>query len=103
MQIFKIIRENGKKYFDRIRNERLKQNLLQAIPFWIASLIAGLIAVFYSKIFALSEQLSLYIFHQANWAIFITAPVMFCNCMDNNYKIFTICKRQWYSAGNGSN
>jgi H+/Cl- antiporter ClcA len=77
MQIIDAIKRNGKKYFDRIRNERLKQNLLQAIPFWIASLIAGLIAVFYTKIFALSEALSLYIFHRANWAIFISAPICF--------------------------
>ena len=77
MQVFKIIRENGKKYFDRIRNERLKQNLLQAIPFWIASLIAGLIAVLYTKLFSLSEYLSLSIFHKATWAIFISAPICF--------------------------
>ncbi len=77
MHIIKTIREIGKRYFDRIRNEHLKTNLLQAIPFWVASLITGLIAVFYSKIFALAEQLSLYIFHQASWAIFITAPICF--------------------------
>ena len=28
-----------------LRNERLRQNFLQALPFWIASLITGLIAV----------------------------------------------------------
>lgn len=77
MQVFKFIRENGKKYFDRIRNERLKQNLLQAIPFWIASLIAGLIAVLYTKLFSLSEYLSLSIFHKETWAIFISAPICF--------------------------
>ncbi len=77
MEIIKIIRQGGKKYFDRIRNERLKQNLLQAIPFWVASLIAGLMAVFYSKLFSLSEQLSLYLFHKATWVIFISAPVCF--------------------------
>ena len=45
------IRKILKRTFDRIRNEKLKQNLLQAIHFWIASLITGLIAVFYSGIF----------------------------------------------------
>ncbi|HYJ65749.1 MAG TPA: chloride channel protein [Parafilimonas sp.] len=95
MQIFKIIRGNGKKYFDRIRNERLKQNLLQAIPFWIASLIAGLIAVFYTKIFALSEQLSLYIFHRADWTIFISAPVCFAIAW------IVVIKFSPYSKGSG--
>lgn len=77
MQIIRVIREAGKKYFDRIRNERLKQNLLQAIPFWIASLLAGLIAVLYTKLFSLSEQLSLFIFHKQDWTIFITMPLCF--------------------------
>ncbi len=77
MQLFNIIRINAKQYFDRIRNEHLKQNILQAIPFWVASLITGLIAVFYAKLFALAEQISFYFFHQAPWSIFITAPVCF--------------------------
>jgi len=95
MQIIKALRETGKKYFDRIRNERLKQNLLQAIPFWLASLIAGLIAVFYTKIFALSEHLALYIFHRDEWAIFISAPICFAIAW------IVVIKFSPYSKGSG--
>jgi H+/Cl- antiporter ClcA len=59
------------------RNERLKTNILQAIPFWVASLITGLIAVFYTKIFALAEKLSINIFHSHAWLMFIISPVCF--------------------------
>ena len=65
MQLFNIIRINAKKSFGRIRIEHFKQNLLQAIPFWVASLITGLIAVFYAKLFAWAEQISFYFFHKA--------------------------------------
>ena len=77
MEVITIIQKNVKKYFDRIRNEHFKQNLLQAIPFWVASLITGLIAVFYAKLFAWAEQASLFFFHQKEWTIFVTAPLCF--------------------------
>ncbi len=66
-----------KRSFDRIRNEKLKQNLLQAIPFWVASLITGLIAVFYSRIFAFLESITFSIIHAHSWHIFILTPVCF--------------------------
>ncbi len=63
--------------FDRIRNEKLKQNILQAIPFWIASLITGLIAVFYSRLFSFLENETLAIIHHQLWKLFILTPVCF--------------------------
>ncbi|MEP6948588.1 MAG: chloride channel protein, partial [Ginsengibacter sp.] len=74
---FKTFRKILKRTFDRIRNEKLKQNLLQALPFWIASLISGLIAVFYSRIFALLENQTFSIIHYHSWQIFILTPVCF--------------------------
>ena len=71
------IRRQLKKSFDRIRSEKYKQNLLQAIPFWAASLITGLIAVFYSKIFAYLEGQTFLIIGQEKWMIFIITPVCF--------------------------
>lgn len=71
------IRKILKRAFDRIRNEKLKQNLLQAIPFWVASLITGLIAVFYSKIFSFLESITFFIIHNHTWQIFILTPVCF--------------------------
>jgi H+/Cl- antiporter ClcA len=73
----KTIREILKRAFDKIRNEKLKQNLLQAVPFWVGSLITGLIAVFYSGIFAFLETISYSIIHNTSWQIFILTPVCF--------------------------
>ncbi len=77
MSSIKRIRELLKKSYDRIKNERLKLNLLQAIPFWIGSLATGLIAVFYTKLFALTEQGMKYIFQHTAWTFFLLTPVCF--------------------------
>lgn len=78
--MFKIlvyIRTSLKKSFDNIRNERLKHNLLQAIPFWIGSVITGFFAVMYAKIFAWGESLLHFIMNWHAWMIFIIAPIGF--------------------------
>ncbi len=66
-----------KHAFDTIRNERLKKNLLQAIPFWIGSAITGLIAVFYTKLFGWAEEIRILIFHTHTWLFFIITPICF--------------------------
>ncbi|MGY4385073.1 H+/Cl- antiporter ClcA [Pedobacter sp. UYP24] len=66
-----------KNAFDRINNQGYKKNVLQAIPFWIASVITGLIAVAYTKLFLLAETLTEYIYHQHAWFLFILMPVCF--------------------------
>jgi len=71
------LRTLGKRTFDRIRNEKLKHNLLQAIPFWIASLLTGIVAVIYTKLFALAEKGTAYIIHFHLWLLFIITPVCF--------------------------
>ncbi len=71
------IRRQLKKSFDRIRNEKYKQNLLQAIPFWVASLLTGLVAVFYSRIFSFLELQTFFIISHYKWLIFILSPVCF--------------------------
>ncbi|MEO9005287.1 MAG: chloride channel protein [Ginsengibacter sp.] len=71
------IRRFFKRAFDDIRNEKLKYNILQAIPFWIASLIAGLLAVFYSRAFTFLEAETFTIMHIHDWWIFFLTPVCF--------------------------
>lgn len=66
-----------KKSFDNIRNERLKENLLQAVPFWIGSIITGIIAVLYAQIFAFGEHTLHKILSWNLWMIFIIAPAGF--------------------------
>ena len=66
-----------KRSFDNIRNEQLKNNLLQAIPFWIGSVITGFFAVMYAKIFAWGEKLLELIMNWHDWMIFIISPIAF--------------------------
>ncbi|KXH84490.1 chloride channel protein [Chryseobacterium kwangjuense] len=77
LKIFSLIRKGLKKSFDNIRNEQLKNNLLQAIPFWIGSVITGFFAVMYAKIFAWGENLLNFIMDWHDWMIFIIAPIGF--------------------------
>jgi len=63
-----------KRNFDKIGNRRLKLSILQAIPFWIASIIVGLVTVLFAKLFALAESIMLHIFGWHNWIIFIQVP-----------------------------
>ncbi|MDQ1161951.1 H+/Cl- antiporter ClcA [Chryseobacterium sp. SORGH_AS 447] len=76
-KILAPLRRSLKKSFDNIRNEQLKHNLLQAIPFWIGSVITGFIAVMYAKIFAWGENLLHFILNWHLWMIFIIAPIGF--------------------------
>lgn len=71
------IRKSLKKSFDNIRNERLKNNLLQAVPFWIGSVITGFFAVMYAQIFEWAEKLLSTLLKWNSWLIFIIAPVGF--------------------------
>jgi H+/Cl- antiporter ClcA len=71
------IRRRLKRIFDSRGNEKLKQNFLRAVPFWIASLLTGLIAVFYSKLFLLAESTTDSIFNEHHWLLFLFTPVCF--------------------------
>ena len=72
-----ILRQRGKYLFDIVTDERIKLNLMQAIPFWIASLLTGLTAVAYSRLFSFSENLLRELLHWHRWVIFILTPVCF--------------------------
>jgi len=74
---FTKIRLQLKSSFDRIKSERLKHNLLQALPFWIGSLVTGLVAVGYAKLFAVAEKGTAYIFHHGAWLFFLITPFCF--------------------------
>jgi H+/Cl- antiporter ClcA len=71
------LRIHLKRSFDRIKNEKLKHNMLQAIPFWIASVLTGLIAVLYTKLFLLAEELTIYVYHESVWLLFLLTPLCF--------------------------
>jgi len=77
MKIITWFRLQLKRSFDRIRNEKFKKNILQAIPFWIASVITGLVAVLYTKLFVGAENLTALIINHHEWLLFILTPVCF--------------------------
>jgi H+/Cl- antiporter ClcA len=61
----------------KFHDQQIKTNFLQAIPFWLASLLTGLIAVLYTKLFNLSELLLSSVIQWHSWLIFIMAPLGF--------------------------
>ncbi|QQL50982.1 chloride channel protein [Mucilaginibacter ginkgonis] len=77
MKLFSAIRLILKRIFDRIHNEKLKKNALQAIPFWIASVITGLFAVAYARLFLYAENLTAIIYHFHTWLLFVVTPLCF--------------------------
>ncbi len=76
-KIFMRVRLLLKHRFDLIRNDRLKLSILQALPFWTASLLTGLVAVLYAKLFLWAEKLAATIFGWHEWMLFIQAPLFF--------------------------
>lgn len=66
-----------KKIFDRINNEKLKTNFLQALPFWIASIITGLVAVLYTRLFEWAQRGNNYFLELNKWSLFFITPVCF--------------------------
>jgi H+/Cl- antiporter ClcA len=71
------IRKRLKWVFDHAGNDKLKLNFLRAVPFWIASLLTGLIAVFYSKVFLLAEGSTGLLFKSFHWLLFAITPGCF--------------------------
>ncbi|MDQ3551800.1 MAG: chloride channel protein [Bacteroidota bacterium] len=65
--------DNSKQFV----NKFLKRGFLQAIPFWIASIVTGVVAVGYAMMFAKAEELHLYINGIKDWSIFIITPLCF--------------------------
>lgn len=60
-----------------LRQKKLRSGVLQALPFWIASLVAGLVAVCYTKLFELAEKWGKLIYHAHPAVIFLMTPVCF--------------------------
>lgn len=76
-KILKTTRQKGKTIFDRIGTEGLRKNVLQALPFWIASLATGLVAVAYTKLFGYSENVLHNVMEWNKGSLFIITPLCF--------------------------
>ncbi len=66
-----------KRLFDRAVNGKLRNNFLQALPFWVASVLTGLAAVFYSRVFLFAERTTSRLFLNTPWLMFVLTPVLF--------------------------
>ncbi|HRD06032.1 MAG: chloride channel protein [Saprospiraceae bacterium] len=82
MSWIKIIqwgRSKLKEIYDRSieTNSQIRIQLFQFFPFLIASVLTGIMAFFYSRIFHYAESLSFYIYNQHKASIFISTPLAF--------------------------
>jgi H+/Cl- antiporter ClcA len=60
-----------------IKGNKVRTGVLQALPFWIASLVTGVIAVLYTRLFEWAENLGVALYKAHGILIFILAPVGF--------------------------
>jgi len=57
--------------------DRVRRLILQSFPFWMASILTGLVAVGYEKMFGWAEELSFTWLRQTPWMAFIVTPAAF--------------------------
>ena len=70
-------RTNGKYFFDLLTDKRIRLHIIQALPFWIASLATGLAAVAYSRLFSYGEGLMHSLFNWHAWILLVLTPTCF--------------------------
>jgi H+/Cl- antiporter ClcA len=56
-------------------SRKVKAGILSAVPFWVASIVTGLVAVAYTKLFNYSEHLLSTALGWHRWLIFLLAPL----------------------------
>ena len=78
-----------------VTNKRLRKSILQPLPYWIASLLTGLVAVFYTRIYGWCEHLSFYVLSLNSWLLFLVTPVCFL------VSWFIVKKFAGYAKGSG--
>lgn len=76
-QWFEKLWSNSAGALDSIFSKQFKIAFLQGLPYWVASLIVGLIAVWYASLFLYAENLLQWIFRWNRWSLFILTPACF--------------------------
>ncbi len=77
MNVLNRIRKILKSLFDLISNEKVKLNILNAVPFWMGAFISGLIAVVYAQLFSWAEEGAHLLFHASKYGLMIVTPLCF--------------------------
>ncbi|AEV98214.1 chloride channel protein [Niastella koreensis] len=72
-----IFRNKLKRIVANLKSERVKLNFMQGLPYWTASLLAGLLAVLYAKLFAWVEEANIFFLHTYKWSLLVITPVCF--------------------------
>ena len=72
------VRRKIKFFANLALSNSVTHNALQAIPFWFASLVVGLLAVFYTKLFTHAEDLLHAALRWRSWSLLIITPLSFC-------------------------
>ena len=73
----KRIKQILKSLFELINNEKLKKNVLNALPFWIGAFLCGAVAVLFAKLFSWAEMGTQFIYNNFTWEVFIITPICF--------------------------
>lgn len=76
-KIKQVVQARWKTIAEEVENRQIRINILQAIPFWVASLITGIVAVLYTKVFGYAEDLLQKALHWQSWSVFLLAPICF--------------------------
>jgi H+/Cl- antiporter ClcA len=74
--------------------DRVRRLILQSFPFWMASVLTGLVAVGYEKVFGWAEQMSFAWLTRTPWLAFVLTPLAFGASW--------LLVRQWAPAARGS-
>lgn len=77
LKIANRIKEYLKNRLDSITNNKYRENLLNAIPYWLGSFIVGIVAVIYAKLFQVAEWGTTLLFGLNKWLFLGISPVCF--------------------------
>ncbi len=75
--LFNKAKKRIKEKLGILRVNKIKNEALSAVPFWIGSIITGLIAVLYAKLFYWVEEGTIYIIQHAAYLLLFITPMCF--------------------------
>jgi H+/Cl- antiporter ClcA len=70
---------SAQQLFHHPRTATLRRNFLQALPFWIASIIAGFVAVVFTTLFNIAENAFQAIKNWSSLSLLFITPIAFCS------------------------
>jgi H+/Cl- antiporter ClcA len=66
-----------KSKFDSIPSQKVKTDLLNALPYWSGAIVSGIVAVIYAKLFSWAEEGTHLLYEHAKWMFLLVTPVGF--------------------------